>query len=349
MSELFKNRVFGSVIVKSINSNFNADFTGHPRTLPDGTVYATDKALKYALKDYFRKTITRETIFYVKRMNDNLNPRSLNDTYEHLFGDFPTRPKKAAKKDKEKEKDAVEIVKSEVLRNLLKCIDIRLFGATFAGDANISIHGPVQINHGVNRFPNNDIYTESILSPFRNEGKKDAGGDESEGKEKENSTIGNQTNLKEGHYVYHFSINPANLNELVELVNAKEQDEKNANARVEDIITGVKNSDIVNLKKAFNNAVTFLDSSRKIGSENEATLWVELKEGSIKMLPSFTELINVTKNGDKSVIDFTNAVKTIEVIKDEIQSVELYFNPITTEIVGMEEQSVYKFFNILQN
>ena len=38
----FKNRVFGCVIVKAVNANYNADFTHQPRTLPDGTVYATD-------------------------------------------------------------------------------------------------------------------------------------------------------------------------------------------------------------------------------------------------------------------------------------------------------------------
>lgn len=338
MSELFKNRVFGSVIIKSINSNFNADFTGHPRTLPDGIVYATDKALKYAVKDYFRKTLTGEKIFYIKRMNENLNPRSLNETYTELFGEFPTRPKKSGKKAKESGEESTEIIKTEVLSKLLECLDIRMFGATFAGDANISIHGPVQINHGVNRFPFNEIYSESILSPFRNEGKKDSNEgetDKEKKEEKENSTIGNQTNLKEGHYVYHFSINPANLDELTKLI-------KNEGA-------GIKETDITRLKKAFNNAVTFLDSSRKIGSENEATLWVELKEGSIKMLPSFTELITVKKNGEKSVIDLTQAVQAIEIIKEDVSSVELYFNPLTTEITGMKEDSLYKFFNLLQS
>ena len=51
MLQEFKNRVFGAVILKSINSNFNADFTHHPRTLPDGVVYSTDKAMKYTIKD----------------------------------------------------------------------------------------------------------------------------------------------------------------------------------------------------------------------------------------------------------------------------------------------------------
>ena len=40
--KLFENRVYGVQIIKSKNSNYNADFTGNPRTLPDGTVYSTD-------------------------------------------------------------------------------------------------------------------------------------------------------------------------------------------------------------------------------------------------------------------------------------------------------------------
>ena len=36
--EKFENRVFGCVVVKAINSNYNADFSGQPRTLPNGVV-----------------------------------------------------------------------------------------------------------------------------------------------------------------------------------------------------------------------------------------------------------------------------------------------------------------------
>ena len=46
--EKYNKRIFGSIVVKAINSNYNADFSGQPRTLPNGKVYATDKALKYA-------------------------------------------------------------------------------------------------------------------------------------------------------------------------------------------------------------------------------------------------------------------------------------------------------------
>ena len=50
----FKNRVFGCAVVKAVNANYNADFSGQPRTLPSGTVYATDKAFKYTVKNYLK-------------------------------------------------------------------------------------------------------------------------------------------------------------------------------------------------------------------------------------------------------------------------------------------------------
>ena len=131
----FKNRVFGCAVVKAVNANYNADFSGQPRTLPSGTVYATDKAFKYTVKNYIKDVYDKEKVFYFKSLNDKLNPLSLDETYKKYFKDYP------------KVKDKI---KQEVAKNLLSCIDIRLFGATFAGETNISVHGPVQVNHGVN-------------------------------------------------------------------------------------------------------------------------------------------------------------------------------------------------------
>jgi len=320
MLQEFKNRVFGAVILKSINSNFNADFTHHPRTLPDGVVYSTDKALKYCVKDFVRKQYPNEKMFYVKRYNENLNPFTLDDTYISIFGAYP----KVTGKNKE------EIKRIEVLTNLMKCTDIKLFGATFAGETNISIHGVVQVNHGVNRFDENEIYTEDILSPFRNPGAE--GSDE-----KAMSTIGNQTNLKEGHYVFHFSVNPKNTEEFYTMVNKDKTDDQKL---------CLSDEDINKLKEALNNAVTALDSSRKIGTENEATLWIQLKEGSKKMLPSFTELITINENRE---IDFTRAEEVINSISDEIEQIEVYFNSTTTVIKGMIKGQKVKHFNILNN
>jgi len=44
----FNNRVYGCVVVKAINANYNADFNGLPRRLKsDGSFYATDKSFKW--------------------------------------------------------------------------------------------------------------------------------------------------------------------------------------------------------------------------------------------------------------------------------------------------------------
>jgi len=418
MLQEFKNRVFGAVILKSINSNFNADFTHHPRTLPNGVVYSTDKALKYTIKDYFRKIDNNKQLFYVKRFNDKMNPITLNDTYKHIFGKYPKAPidkyclfyydgdavkgvlpkilkkkqvtdyfkslepdsvlnkyqndfeqltgkdvliieeSKVEKPNEESEfffymqknkiikingevdelkqiSETLEnlltggVNKFEVLKNLLTCLDIRLFGATFADGTdkvNISIHGPVQINHGVNRFFDekgniiNELYTEDILSPFAD--KKDA----------QMSTIGNQSNIKEAHYVFHFSINPKNTDEFYK--------------KVQTDGLFLADDDIEILKEAFNNSVTALDSSRKIGTENEATVWIQLNEDSKKVLPSLTELVVVNDGGK---INFTKVDKIVNFIIPEIQKIEVYYNPAITSIDGLEKNDKIKHYNILNN
>ena len=85
MSNSFNNRVFGCAIIKSINSNYNADFSHQPRTLPDGTVYATDKVLKYSVRNYW-KNVLSEKVFYSKSLTDEMSPRTLDETLEFHFG-----------------------------------------------------------------------------------------------------------------------------------------------------------------------------------------------------------------------------------------------------------------------
>lgn len=90
--------MYGCAIVKAINSNYNADFSGQPRTLPDGIVYATDKAFKYSIKKYLKDAYENVDVFYMKTLNDNLNPRSLDERYENLFGAIPKDKTKIKKK-----------------------------------------------------------------------------------------------------------------------------------------------------------------------------------------------------------------------------------------------------------
>lgn len=83
MSDTFRNRVFGCVVIKSVNSNYNADFSHQPRTLPDGTVYATDKALKYTVRNYINKNWPEEKVFYFKSLNEDDIREKLEDEYNN--------------------------------------------------------------------------------------------------------------------------------------------------------------------------------------------------------------------------------------------------------------------------
>lgn len=301
----FRNRVFGCAIVKAINSNYNADFSGQPRTLPSGIVYATDKAFKYMIKRYLKDVYPNEPILNFKRLKSEFTPLDLSETYEYLF--------KA--KVSEDTLDAIA-------KNLLSCIDVRFFGTTFAPkgqdikNKNVSIHGPVQINHGVNIWKENNIFTEQILSPFRNPGDTDKKNDQ-ESQDKQATTIGRQSKLEEGHYLHHFSINPKNLKDITEIA-----------AEGKQILT---NKDINKLKEAMRRGVTWYDSASKAGCENEMLVWIQLSDDSKIVLPNFLSLIDLlpNKKENKCVFDFSKFNEKLQELPDEIETIEIYYNKQT--------------------
>lgn len=304
----FLNRAYGFVMIKSINSNYNADFSGQPRTLPNGTIYATDKALKYTVRNYLKNLYEKEKIFYFKRLNAEMKPLSLNDAYLKVFPEHKDLDSKKAD------------TKSIVIKDILSCIDIRLFGSTFAKKAKganiaISIHGPVQINHGVNIWNEGNIFSEQITSPFNS--KEDSA--------KGQTTIGRQSRLEEGHYVHHFSINPKNLEEIVS--HGKEGTQT------------LTEKDIELLKEALKKGATYYDSTSKAGTENEILFYVELTKNSKLVLPNFTEMIIAkdSKIGGKRYYDLVKLKEELNKNSDEISKCEIYYNKITTDIVNLPD------------
>jgi CRISPR-associated protein Csh2 len=324
----YNNRVFGCAIVKAINSNYNADFSGQPRTLPNGIVYATDKAYKYTIRNFIKDVYPNEIVFFSKTLNENLNPISLDETYKKYFGDYPkAKIEKKGKKAKieegeenaTKENSAKEtIVKPIVANNLLKCIDIRFFGATFAGETNISVHGPVQITHGINIWHENNIFSEQISSPFSNKS------DDPEA-ERGMTTLGRQSRLQEGHYLHHFSINPGNLVDILSLAGDNAQ--------------CISIEDIAVLKEAMKRGATYYDSASKAGTENELLFWVELNENSKLVLPVFTEYISLdtSKSEGKSVFNFVKITEMLTKYTIDIKSIELHFNSQTTKVLDIPQ------------
>ena len=77
-------RVYGVIGIASIMANWNADFSGYPKTLTDGRVFGSDKALKYTMKKMWDDE--GKKVLYIKSMkfskdkeNEILVPRSLKE------------------------------------------------------------------------------------------------------------------------------------------------------------------------------------------------------------------------------------------------------------------------------
>lgn len=354
----FKNRVFGCAVVKAINSNYNADFSGQPRTLPSGIVYATDKAFKYVIKKYLKDVYSNEKIFYYKRFDPQKNdfiPFSLIEAFCNMFPDLAeiTKNKSNKKVDStetesneeienidDNEKNIKETIKLKASKKqignaLLSCIDIRFFGATFAAKGSkkednvaISIHGPVQINHGVNIWKENNIFTEQILSPFRNPGDTEKQ-NEKETQDKQATTLGRQSKLEEGHYLHHFSINPNNLKDIIAISESNQM---------------LTDNDIYKLKEGMSRGATYYDSASKAGCENEMLVWVQLRENSKIVLPNFITLIKLLpeKQDDKYVYDFKKFTEKLKEFKEDIEIIEVYSNKQNVRCQNLPENTSEK-------
>ena len=155
-------RVYGVLGISSIMANWNADFSGYPKTTSDGLVFGSDKALKYPMKKMWDNE--GKKVLYIKSMKFggkdaslvSLVPRSLGERYEYIFG------------------EKVEKNPQKTLKNLFSAVDVKNFGATFAeAKNNISITGAVQFGQGFNKYADTCSEEQNILSPLRDSSKDD--------------------------------------------------------------------------------------------------------------------------------------------------------------------------------
>ncbi|MCU7667770.1 type I CRISPR-associated protein Cas7 [Bacillus thuringiensis] len=186
------NRAYGIIGVKAEMANWNADFTGKPKSMANGTHFGSDKALKYPIRQFWKNE--GHSVLYIKSMvkgkKDTLQVADLKERYESLFGEAPANVQKT-------------------LENILQCVDVLNFGGTFATkEVNIGVTGPVQFVDGLNVFLNTEVGTQDILSPFRNSNNEDA----------DRGTIGKKIFADRMHYIYPFSVNPNNVKEWEGLI-----------------------------------------------------------------------------------------------------------------------------------
>ena len=307
-------RVYGVIGISSKMANWNADFTGYPKTTSNGDVFGSDKALKYPMKKMWDEN--GEKVLYIKSMtllskedkksktkDISLVPRTLKERYELLFGI----------KDLKTIKD-----QTEVYKNLFNAIDVKNFGATFAEEGNnISITGAVQIGQGLNKYDGILADEQQILSPFRDsrdlEKKQKAKKDDEDIEEAKNSTLGTKIVTTEAHYFYPFSINPLAYKEYKDL----------------GFTDGYTEEDYSKFKEAALVSATSYATNSKLGCENEFALFVETERDLY--IPNLSQYITFEKRKNKGIIS-VNCGKLLNSLNEKIKSIEIYYNPYTTAI-----------------
>jgi CRISPR-associated protein Csh2 len=312
----------GLLIVRAKNSSFNSDFSGLPRRLPDdyGTIYATDKALKYCVRKYLHDK--GEKVFVWRRKDPKTGlPFNIDKNYIYFFKEIPKKKIKMNKKEEE------IVDKNEMLMNILSLIDSRLFGFTYAGETNISVTGPIQLSYGINKMNENQFYTNQILSPYQDVKKEEA----------QQQTLGSETKTLEAHYVYDFVINPNNLISTLEFI----PEEKSKLL--------LQESDITLFKEAMCRGVSSVTSSSKIGSDSELFMFVEMnankKDGKVEshILPLMKDHVKINNNDGKTTIDLESVFTSLNTsYKKYISSIELYYDNNETKISGIDKFPVKK-------
>ena len=295
--EKMNNRVYGVVGINSKMANWNADFSGRPKTTSDGSIFGSDKAFKYPIKKMWEAE--GKKVLYVKSYKnekDNLQARTLAERFENIFG-------KQVKEIKDKK---------EVIKYLFSAIDVQNFGATFAEEKNnISITGAVQVGQGLNKYEASTTETIEILSPFTDAKKEDA----------QNTSIGKKIVSNEAHYFYPFSINPENYNIYTN--------------EIEDL-EGYTKEAYESFKQGCLVAATAYNTNSKMGCENEFAIFIECKENSKLYLSNLDEYIGFEKREEKDNINLTKLMNILnkEDIKKEIEKIEIHYNSYTTNLIG---------------
>lgn len=302
-------RVYGIIGIRAKHANWNADFSGFPKSTGDGDFFGSDKALKYPMKKMWENN--GEKVLYTKSMilaGEDYRPRTLKERYEQIH-ETELRSKKG--------KDA-GTPKKEVLENLFNSVDVKQFGATFAEEGNnFGITGAVQISQGFNKYENMSVEEQPILSPF---------GRIKDGENTDQSSLGTKITANEAHYFYHFVVNPRTYKDYADM----------------GVTEGYTEADYNRFKEASLISATAFNTNSKVGCDNEFTLFVEVEEGVY--LPDLTSFVSVDElEGDRREIFLD--LELLEKIESKVKSIEIYYNDALLDIKGNIPKGV-KCFNI---
>ena len=364
----FNKRVYGLIIIKSKNSNFNADFTGNPRRLPDkdGTIFATDKAIKYAIRKYwvdkgknvfvwrsrkddgdlrtrdermeffknkFKDDYLKTELEYLSWLENHTDGNIGNNQSENNNNLIAAILKKIKDENISSNKEKKKLIDEEI-KKIKTLITAKIFANcidTKLFGVTYTGEGPVSLTGPVQISYGINKYAENLIFV------SDIITPYPTGEESTHQgSVGKETKSLEIYYVYDFSINPDNI-----LTHYEDNEEIKK-------LFQIKQEDINNLKEALKYAVTKLDTTSKKGSENVMLLWIELPENSKKFLPEMKDLVKIEKgeNGKvkislgkiKELFEKANIVSNDNINND--YNIELYYSFPFTDIENWDISNI---------
>lgn len=307
------NNVFGLIGLGVRNSNWNAGFDKLPKRDGNDIIKGSTYALQYCMKNQWMNRGERILGMKTHKVNGSCNKLS-----ERYFDIFNEEDKKVDAKDK----DDVKQKKIEAVRNnLLSCKDINNFGIAYTGANSMSIKGVVQFTDGINKFEDTNIVEEQILSPYANSSKEDT----------TTSTLGTKFTTDEAHYVYDFSLFP-----------------KEYSKYITEGYKGYTEEDYKDFKETSLIAVSNYNSKAKAGCKNEFAMFIEVKEECNYLLDLnyLQDYVKVYKE-DKTIYDLTLLGELLNKVIDKIKNIEVYYNPRTILVNGLDEINTINKFDII--
>lgn len=303
-NKTMNKRVYGVCGIKNRMAMWNASFEKYARELENGNVFATDKALKYAIRNKWKLDGEQQLAIRSYKIDEDkgdVTPMSLEERYTQLFGKAP---------DKFKAQD--------VYKQLFGLRDVKNFGVAFAvKKRNASITGAVQIGLGMNKLGIPYQHNMQILAPYRN-----AGGDNDKTAEKQAFTNGTQVVVDKAEYLYDFSIIPQMYQDYVDL----------------GLTEGYTEEDYENFKEALRLSATTVQSASKKGVDTSFIMYVETKPDYY--LQNLGDYFKYTDNGETIEIEFTD--KALLENNTNIEKIEVLFDDKTYTLKNFPENTEYK-------
>ena len=302
MRKIKNNRVIGARGIGVVNSNLNSGFDGRPKVLANGCLTNSDVSTKFLDRDFWKNC--GENVLIKKQLKMDKDGTLYACTLEEIIADNVAIDKK---------------VTSTILNDY---VDVQNFGATIAvSKISIGATGVCQYTQGVNKLKSTSVITQDILSPFGTGNNKKNKTKAENGDENKSSTatnIGKHTFIDKALYVQSFSVNPNNLNSLASVFG-------------EDELVGYKESSYQMFKKAVLCSASLYNTRTKAGCYDEFSIFINLKEDSLYSISDIGRFIDVIEEDDSTVtIDFSKLAFLNNV--DDIESIEIYHNPLTSKI-----------------